>query len=180
MLSRRPPSNPSVIILPLKWIIFLLLTYSFTRLGQSKQKFIIFFVVGYFTFCFTCRIETLSNSKSLLLRTKRNDFCVVFQKKVHHIKVFIKNDFWPKKHYCSKIEKKLCSFLKKDWTSKIKTKNLMIIMKEKKQKNTYHPYPLIALKNVLKKKRIEGSRCGSEIPFFPSFPSSFLHWAVKT
>ena len=28
----------------------------------------------------------------------------------------------------------------------------MIIMKEKKQKNTYHPYPLIALKNVSKKK----------------------------
>ena len=39
-------------------------------------------------------------------------------------------------------------FLKKDWTSKINSKILMIIMKEKKQKDTYHPYPLIALKNV--------------------------------
>ena len=56
-------------------------------------------------------------------------------------------------------------------------------MKEKKQKDTYHPYPLIALKNVSKKK--EGLKAADadrmlEIPFFPSLPSSFLHWAVKT
>ena len=54
-------------------------------------------------------------------------------------------------------------------------------MKEKKQKNTYHPYPLIALKNVSKKKEgLKAADADREIPFFPSFPSSFLHWAVKT
>ena len=47
-------------------------------------------------------------------------------------------------------------------------------MKEKKQKDTYHPYPLIALKNVLKKeerlKAADADRM-SEIPFFlPPFP----------
>ena len=68
-------------------------TYSFTRLGQRKQKFIIFLLWVTSVFSFTCRIETLSNSKNFLLCTKRNDFCVVFGKKVDHIKVFIKNDF---------------------------------------------------------------------------------------
>ena len=48
-------------------------------------------------------------------------------------------------------------------------------MKEKKQKNTYHPYPLIALKNVSKKKEglkaADADRMGKFL-FFPPFPLS--------
>ena len=106
--------------------------------------------------------------------------CSFSKKKVHHIKVFIKNDFWPKKHYSSKVEKKLCSFLKKDWTSKINAKILMIIMKEKKAKRHLPSLSTYCFKKYLKKRRkIEGSRCGSYVGnsfFFASLPSSFLHW----
>ena len=73
-----------------------------------------------------------------------------------------------------KLEANWCSFVKKERTSKT-NKILMTIIKNKKVKKAFHPYPSYSFtKKVVQKIRIEGSRCGSDVGIPCSHSSLFL------